>query len=76
VVLTPILALLFVSSEYLLSSAEEKFWELGFYWYILTVILLHAVWWWFVCSSLRGATRNISDNFFKLDVFSKVSLCG
>jgi hypothetical protein len=75
VVLTPILALLFVSSEYSMSSAEEKFWELGFYWYIFIGILLHAVWWWFVCSSLRGATCNISENFFKLDVFNEVSLC-
>ncbi|XP_023717014.1 gustatory and odorant receptor 22 isoform X3 [Cryptotermes secundus] len=72
VVLIPVLALLFAVSEYLLSSAEEKYWELGFYWYIFTVILLHVVWWWFVCSSLRGAIYNISENFFNCHVFQKV----
>ncbi|PNF24014.1 hypothetical protein B7P43_G08614 [Cryptotermes secundus] len=71
VVLIPVLALLFAVSEYLLSSAEEKYWELGFYWYIFTVILLHVVWWWFVCSSLRGAIYNISENFFNCHVFQK-----
>ncbi|GFG31240.1 hypothetical protein Cfor_06768 [Coptotermes formosanus] len=66
VVLTPILALLSVVTEYFLSSANQKYWELGFYWYILTVIFLHVVWWWFVCSSLRGAMLGISENFFKI----------
>jgi hypothetical protein len=66
VVLTPILALLFVVTECFMSSAKEKYWELGFYWYIFTVILLHVVWWWFVCSSLRGAMFGISANFFKV----------
>jgi hypothetical protein len=66
VVLTPILALCFVVSEYFMSSAEEKYWELGFYWYIFTVILLHIAWWWFVCSSLRGGIYVISENFFKV----------
>jgi hypothetical protein len=74
VVLTPTLALAFVSSEFFMSSADEKYWEVAFYWYIFTVILLHAAWWWFVCSLLRGATCNVSANFYKLDMFSKVSV--
>jgi len=49
-----------------MSSAKEKYWELGFYWYIFNVILLHAVWWWFVCSSLRSAMLGIERNFFKV----------
>lgn len=71
VFLTPILALLFAVSEFFMSSAEEKYWEVGFYWYILTVILLHVVWWWFVCSSLRGAIYDMSANFFNVHVFNK-----
>jgi hypothetical protein len=66
VVLSPIVALLFVVTECFMSSAKEKYWELGFYWYIFTVILLHAVWWWFVCSSLRSAMLGIAGNFFKV----------
>jgi hypothetical protein len=66
VFLTPILALLLLATECLTSSAKEKYWELGFYWYIDTVILLHVVWWWFVCSSLRAAMFGISENFFKV----------
>ena len=66
VVLSPILALLFVVTECFMSSAKEKYWELGFYWYIFTVILLHAAWWWLVCSSLRIAMFGISGNFLKV----------
>ncbi|KDR19186.1 gustatory and odorant receptor 63a-like [Zootermopsis nevadensis] len=65
VVLTPVVALCFVATEYYMSSAEEKYWELGFYWYIFTVILLHIVWWWFTCSSLRSGIYDISENLFK-----------
>jgi hypothetical protein len=70
VILTPILALCFVVSEYFMSSAEEKYWELGFYWYIFTVILLHIVWWRFVCSSLCSSIHDISGNFFKVYTYS------
>jgi hypothetical protein len=66
VVLSPILAVLFVVTECFISSAKEKYWEHGFYWYIFTIILLHAVWWWFVCSSLRSAMFDMAGNFFKV----------
>ncbi|KAJ9579032.1 hypothetical protein L9F63_024859, partial [Diploptera punctata] len=63
--ISPVIGVMYVLSETFLVKSSQFDWEMCFYMYVMTMIMLHVTWWWLVCSALRGAISTYKLDFFK-----------